>query len=258
MFIAISAEITDDIGRGFFSQHGTLQGVQNARNVVAFEAAHGFWVEPAWQTFFQHTHRLFLWTLTWPDAERLMNGIYIGGHVFVTLAVALWVYFYRRSFFPFWRNILILANVIALFVYESFPVAPPRLTTNLTFNHHVFTFQDTMSGIISSGRNFVGTQASGYNEFSAMPSIHMAWALMAGLALVVLARPLWAKALGILYPFLMLISVVVTGNHFILDGVGSALVLTLAAPLAFAFECWRGRMEWPLWLVRRRRTMVAH
>src|ERR1700738_2906562 len=84
MFIAISAEIADDIGRGFFSQHGTLQGVQNARNVVGFEAAHVFWVEPAWQTFFQHTHRLFLWTLTWPDAERLMNGIYIGGHVFVT------------------------------------------------------------------------------------------------------------------------------------------------------------------------------
>jgi len=245
MLIAVSVEVGDDVGRGFFSQHGTPQGIADARQVVSFEAAHGFWVEPAWQLFFQHTHHFLAFTLTWPNAARLMNGVYIGGHIFVTLGVALWLYFCRRKYFALWRNTLILANALALFVYESFPVAPPRLTTNLIFNHHLFTFQDTVFGLLQSGQKFVGTSGAGYNEFSAMPSVHMAWALLAGLALVLLARPVWAKAFGVVYPIIMLVAVVVTGNHYLLDAVGAAFVLVGAFFAALIIERYKSRIQWP-------------
>jgi hypothetical protein len=55
-------------------------------------------------------------------------------------------------------------------VYENFPVAPPRLTTNLIYDHHAFTFQDTIFGLVGSTGRF-GAAPMGYNEFSAMPSV---------------------------------------------------------------------------------------
>lgn len=242
--IAVAFELGDELGRTLFSQHGTLQGIQNARSVVSFEAAHGFWVEPAWQTFFLQTRHLFDWTVTWLDMVRLMNGIYIGCHVFVTLGVAIWVYFYRRRHFALLRNVIIVTNGLALVIYETFPVAPPRLTTDLLFNHHQFIFQDTVFGTISTGGKLVGTQI-GYNEFSAMPSVHMAWALVIGATLVVLARPKIVKVLGCLYPLLMLITVVATGNHFLMDAVGACIVVSLAASACFALARWKGTHAWP-------------
>src|SRR5437588_10744721 len=108
--IAVSVEVGDDLWRGAFSQHGTVQGVENAQRIVAFETAHGFWVEPAWQLFFEHTHRFLGLTITWAEAARFWNGVYVLAHIFVTLAVALWVYFYHRHFFGVLRNIIILTN----------------------------------------------------------------------------------------------------------------------------------------------------
>lgn len=236
-FIAVSVEVGDDLGRGAFAQHGTAQGIHDAHQVVAFEAAHGFWIEPAWQLFFEQTRHILNLTITWPDTVRAMNGIYVLAHVFVTLAVALWVYFHHRPAFRFLRNTFILINGLALVVYENFPVAPPRLTTNLVFDHHAFTFQDTVYGILSSGGKIVGTQL-GYNEFSAMPSVHMAWALMVGAVIVVLARPLVLRIAGAIYPAIMLVAVVVTGNHYLLDVVGAAIVTIVAACVAAAFEYW--------------------
>jgi hypothetical protein len=239
--IAVSVEVGDDIGRGyFFSQHGGPQGLEDARRIVDFEAAHGLWIEPAWQLFFMQTHHIFDLTITWPDVVQVMNAVYVFGHVFVTLGVALWVYFYRRQWFRFLRNIVILCNVLALFIYENFPVAPPRSLPPFSFDRHLFTFQDTVFGVVTNGGRYIGNQI-GFNEYSAMPSIHMAWAIVVGATLLLLARPLPIKALGALYPAVMLVAVVVTANHYLLDAVAAAAIVAVATMLAAAFERWWGR-----------------
>jgi hypothetical protein len=240
--IAVSVEVGDDLGRGMISQHGTAQGIENARRVVSFESAHGLFIEPAWQLFFQQTHRVLMWSITWMDVAHVMNGIYILGHVFVTLSVAVWIYMYHRRMFALLRNTIILTNLFALFVYESFPMAPPRMVGALMFDHHTFTFRDTLYGILNAGK-VVGTQV-GYNEFSAMPSVHMAWALVVGGALLVLARPLIFKLFGVVYPCLMLMAVVVTGNHFLLDAVGAVMVVTLAFAASLSLHGWVRRNGW--------------
>lgn len=237
VLIAISIEAGDDIGRAFFSQHGTSEGIDHARSVVAFEVAHGLFVEPAWQSFFLQTRHIFALTVGWVAVARIFNGVYVLGHVFFTLGVALWVYVYRRRWFAVLRNVVILVNMFALVIYENFPVAPPRLTTGLFFDHHEFTFRDTLFGIVDSSGRIIGTQ-SGYNEFSAMPSVHMAWAVVAGAALVILARPLWAKAVGLIYPVCMLIAVVVTGNHYLLDVVGGIIIVVFAYGAALLLDRW--------------------
>lgn len=244
VLIAISVEVGDDLGRAFVSQRGTLEGIQNAQQVVAFEAAHGLWVEPAWQMFFVQSHRVLLFTITWIDTMKVMNAIYIFGHIFVTLGTALWLYVHHRRLFGFVRNIVIVTNVIALFIYERFPVAPPRLTTSLTFNHHLFTFQDTVFGTTSNAGTAIGAHV-GYNEFSAMPSVHMAWALIVSFCIVLLARPLIAKLLGACYSPLMLVAVVVTGNHYIMDAVGAGVVVVVATSVALLLERWSRTAHWP-------------
>jgi membrane-associated phospholipid phosphatase len=135
------------------------------------------------------------------------------------------------------RNVIMLCNALALIVYENFPVAPPRLTTDIDFDGHPFTFQDTVFGALSAGGKLVGNSV-GYNEFSAMPSVHMAWAVVVGAAVVLLARPLIVRVLGALYPVLMLVAVVVTGNHFLLDAIGAVAVVLVAAAIAGSLAWW--------------------
>lgn len=234
VLIAISFQVGDDLARGFFAQRGTVQGLINARHIAVFEAQHGLWVEPGWQMFFLRAWHLPFFTLSWWDVARVMNGVYILGHVCVTLGVAFWVYLARREAFALLRNTVILTNAFAILIYENFPVAPPRLTTGLVYAHHHFAFVDTVYGIMNGGK--VAGTAISYNEFSAMPSVHMAWALIAGSCLLVLGRPLVVRALGVLYPALMLLAIVVTGNHYLIDAAGGAVVAAVAFAIALGIE----------------------
>jgi membrane-associated phospholipid phosphatase len=247
--IAVSVEVGDDLSRGFVSQHGTAQGIENARQIVAFEAEHGFWIEPSWQLFFEQTHRIWSFSITWLDVVPIFNGVYVLCHIFVTLLVALWIWMFRRPFFGLLRNIFIATNVFALVLYERFPVAPPRLSGVLTFNHHAFVFQDTVYGLLNGSGKLLGTGV-GYNEFSAMPSLHVGWALIIAAAVILLVRPWPVKLLAAAYPVLMTLAVVVTGNHFLLDGIVAAAIVGLAALLCASIERLRGRPVWPAGVTR--------
>jgi hypothetical protein len=246
VMIAISFEVADDLTRGFWTQRGTAEGIRDARNLVSFEVSHGLWVEPAWQQTFLQTRHFLAFSISWIDMAHLMNGVYILGHVFVTLSVACWVYFYRRQYFVLMRNTVMLTNALALVVYETFPVAPPRLTSGLIWDGHDFAFQDTVFGVFSNGRML--SRSLSYNEFSALPSVHIAWAIIAAAAVILLARAWPIKVVASLYPVLMLIAVVVTGNHFILDAAASVPVVLAAALIAVGLSRLPGSDRWPTWV----------
>ena len=68
-----------------------------------------------------------------------------------------------------------------------------------------------------------------------MPSLHVGMAPVVAWALIRLTPWLWTKALGVAYPLLVAVSIVVTGNHFVLDIAGGlAVVLPAAADLGLA------------------------
>lgn len=230
--LVAAVEVTDDLLRGAIAQHGSAIGIANAVRVVRFEAAHGFMVEPGWQRFFEQTHHVLGLAFGWAQAMLLVNGVYTVGHVGVTFAFALWIYLCRRELFPFFRNIFFASNALALVLYELYPMAPPRLTPHL----HMI---DTLPHLLGSDGKLGGTGA-GYDEFAAMPSLHMAWALIVGAGVLLTARPLAVRALAPLYPALMLVAVVVTANHFLMDAVGAAAVVSLAAVMAVALRWWQG------------------
>jgi hypothetical protein len=220
------------------AQSDSRVGAQHAYDIVSFESAHGFWVEPGWQLFFEHTHHVLGTPISWDQVVPVANGIYLFGHVLITLFFALWMFVYRRGVFAFVRNIFFATNALALVLYEAYPLAPPRLTTGLGYDGHPYHFVDTMWQVLGANGKVVGTQI-GYNEYAAMPSLHVGWALIVALGLAWTLRSLVPRLLILLYPPIMLVMVVITGNHYIMDAVGAAGILVLATVLALLYAWWR-------------------
>ena len=65
------------------------------------------------------------------------------------------------------------------------------------------------------------------NPVAAVPSLHAGWAIAVGAGLVLYARNVVARTAGAVYPALVLLTIVVTGNHFIFDAVAGALVMAV-------------------------------
>jgi hypothetical protein len=65
------------------------------------------------------------------------------------------------------------------------------------------------------------------NPVAAVPSLHAGWAMALGVGLVLYARTFLLRATGVLYPSAVLLTIVVTGNHFIFDAVAGALVMSV-------------------------------
>lgn len=162
---------------------------------------------------------------------KFFNAVYIYGHLPLVAAAGLWLFFFRRPRYPAFRNALLLSGLVGLIIFNVFPLAPPRLMP------WPYGMVDTLSLLsrvnYHSGGNFV-------NPYAAMPSMHVAWNLVASLALLGAARNLPARVLALLSPALMSVSVVVTGNHFVLDVVVGLAVGGLSVALALAYgQGWR-------------------
>jgi hypothetical protein len=230
--LVAGVEVGDDLLRGLISPSDPRSAVANAERLVDFETAHGLWIEPALQRYAEQTHQLLGLRIGWDQVVPLVNGLYSLGQTLFTLCFALWVWRRRRPLFAFVRDVFLLTNALALVLYETFPVAPPRLTPGLRFDGHPFVFQDTVFGPGSTGARL------SFNAYSAMPSLHIAWAAIVAATLVWAARPRLVRLLAPGYTVAMLWAVVVTGNHFLMDGLVALAVVLVAGPAALLIR-WR-------------------
>ncbi|WP_051944492.1 phosphatase PAP2 family protein [Streptacidiphilus rugosus] len=160
--------------------------------------------------------------------------VYASLHYVVTPLVLIWMFRSRRAHYGFARTWLMLATGLGLVGFVLFPTAPPRLLPE----HHAFL--DLMAQHASLGWwGGSGSAPKGLgemtNDFAAMPSLHFGWALWCGLLMYRHARRRWVRVLGLLYPVLILVVVMGTANHYLLDCVaGGAVVLAglvLAGPV---------------------------
>ena len=64
------------------------------------------------------------------------------------------------------------------------------------------------------------------NQYAAVPSLHFGWNLLVGIAWASLGGHWIARLFGWLMPPAMLVSIVLTANHYLLDGlIGGAIAL---------------------------------
>jgi hypothetical protein len=148
------------------------------------------------------------------------NYYYATMHFAVTIGVLLWLYFRQPSHYRPVRTVLYATNYIALLGFWLYPLAPPRMLTGDGYIDTVVTFH-------TWGSWGSGDVDAASNQFAAMPSLHIGWALWCGIALVRLSPHTWVKVLGVLYPATTLLVIVATANHFVLDAVGGMAVLAL-------------------------------
>lgn len=165
-----------------------------------------------WETWLQQTF------LRVPELVRAMNVFYFVGHFVLTGAFFFWLYHRSRDGFRRFRNGFLTATFIALLIHWSFPTAPPRLAG--------IGLEDTLRRLshIDIGSP---TSSSFSNPVAAVPSLHAGWAVGVGVGLVLYSRPVVWKAVGVLYPLAVVLTIVVTGNHFVFDAIAGIGVMAL-------------------------------
>jgi len=174
----------------------------------------------------------------------LMSYYYDNAHFVVTLGLLGFVWWRRADIYRPVRNSLVLANVIAFAVFWLFPVAPPRVLPG---------FVDVVAASHTVGSWHTGALSSAANQYAAMPSLHIAWAVWCTLVVWrVCTRP-WLRAVALAYPFLTAFAVLATGNHYVLDLFGG--LLTIGASVAIVSLLERRRRA-PR--VRSSGTLAAH
>jgi hypothetical protein len=183
-----------------------VQAQYNAAKVLDFERFFGLDIEPALQDALTKA----------PMVTTVMNWIYIWGHWPVIAVTLVWLAMRHPEVFRRTRNAMIASGALGLIVFVNFPVAPPRLTE--------IGMVDTVTAGSEAYR--VLQPAMFTNQYAALPSLHVGWDLLIGLAIFIAARRAWVRAIGVAMPIAMTIAVVLTANHYIVDAIAGAALTT--------------------------------
>lgn len=171
-----------------------------------------------------------LWDLErtlWLPNERWMQQRILGHDVVVQVANAyyallhapplatflVWLFAFHRDKYSSVRNVIVLLTGTCLLI-QLVPVAPPRLEPALHMVDTAHLFGQSVYGDIGTGIS---------DQLSAMPSVHIGWAVLIAWYAVRLGRSRW-RWLTVAHPTLMAIVVVVTANHYWLDGLVAVVI----------------------------------
>jgi hypothetical protein len=171
------------------------------------------------------------WLAGHPTLGLILSDYYDNAHFVVTLGLLGWLWWARADVYRALRNSLVLINVLAFVVFWRYPVAPPRMLAGFT---------DIVASTHAIGSWHDGALASQANQLAAMPSLHIAWAAWCTVAVWRVTRRVWLRAAAVLYPFMTGFAVLSTGNHFVLDILGGALVALIAFAIVHLIAARRG------------------
>jgi hypothetical protein len=222
----MAAYVAYRLARGLVEGRATA-AFQHARELISFERTLHVFVEPSVQAWASGSHFLMV-SASW---------LYVNAQTSITITALAYLYMRHNRSFYFVRNMFMIAMAIALVGYVVFPTAPPRFFPEWGFIDSVSTF----TGVHVSHAS--GSMTALFNPYAAVPSMHVAFALMIGWPLARLTRPLPVRIAWFLYPFLMAFVIVVTGNHFITDAMLGAATAGISAYAA----SWLGRARPAAW-----------
>ncbi|SHN42663.1 phosphatase PAP2 family protein [Cryptosporangium aurantiacum] len=198
------------MGGRLLASHHTGTAFSHAESVWDFERLIGL---PSEYTVQQAA-------LHWSWLVEAMGVYYARVHFPATAAVLIWLFVRRPSAYPWFRWTLALLTGLALIGHVLYPLAPPRMLTGHGMIDTAHVYGQSVYGPVGTGLA---------NQFAAMPSLHVAWAVLVAIALVRTLRSRW-RWLAVAHPVITVIVVVVTGNHYWLDGIiGCALLLVALA-----------------------------
>jgi hypothetical protein len=194
---------------------GRAGPLERMRDLIDVERALGLFVEPS----------VHAWVAARPHVLHALELSYVGVHLPVTLGVLVWVWFARPDAFPLARNTFAATQTLSAVGYLVAPTAPPRMIGGLGYSTALGPGDHGLGRVVQS-------------PYAAMPSAHMAFALVTTGIVVCLAGSRAVRLLVLLYPPAVLVEIMATGNHIWLDAVGGAAVAGIGFGLALGY---RGR-----------------
>lgn len=179
-----------------------------AQALIDAERALGIHVEPAVHAW----AREHGWLLTGASV------FYLAAHVPVAGWALIWTWYLRRDRFAAVRDLFLITQGLLVALYVLLPTAPPRLVPGAGFT-------DTLG---RWGREFADSAHLLQSPYAAMPSGHVAFALVAGLTFARIGDQAWLRWFGWSYPAVVVAVTVITGHHLLLDAAGAAAVVGAA------------------------------
>jgi PAP2 superfamily len=151
-----------------------------------------------------------------PLIIQFFNLYYDTLHFPVLIATMVWLFVRQRDSYKRMRTTLVGLTGLCLLV-QLVPVAPPRMLPSTKMVDTAVLYHQSV---------YSSTAGFDPDQLSAMPSVHVGWAILVAVAIIGAARTRW-RWLALLYPVMTTLAVVVTANHFWLDGIVAALLLVL-------------------------------
>jgi hypothetical protein len=142
-------------------------------------------------------------------------------HYVVTLVVLVWMWRAHPTAYLPARRTLMAATLLGLVGFATVPLAPPRMMPGFidTMAHYA---HDGWWGSAASAPKGLGSFT---NQFAAMPSLHVGWAIWCGVLVARHAQRAGVRRLAVAYPVLVVLVVLSTANHYLLDAVAGLVVL---------------------------------
>jgi MFS superfamily sulfate permease-like transporter len=158
------------------------------------------------------------------------NLYYATMHFGVLFVFLIWLFARHRDRYPKVRRVLALTTLVCLAI-QLVPVAPPRLLPGAGYVDTAELYNQSVYGL-----------GFGADQLSAMPSVHVAWAVLVAWACARIGRGPW-RWLGTVHAVVTALVVVITANHFWADGIVAVAVLAACAVLEDAASRVVGRVR---------------
>jgi hypothetical protein len=195
---------------GLWQLVGTLAGQGDYTAV-----ARGQWIWDAERTLhLPSEHTLQTWVLPHPLIVQAANLYYATMHFTVLIIFLIWMFVRHREHYGRWRTVLGLLTASCLLI-QFLPVAPPRMVPATGMADTAMMYGQSVYGSMG------GFQA---DELSAMPSVHVGWAVLVAVAACSVTKSRWCY-LAVVHAAVTVFVVVVTGNHFWADGIVACALL---------------------------------
>jgi hypothetical protein len=262
VYLAYST-VRNQFGSGAGSHVDAEPAFHHAEAIIHVERTLGLYFE-------EHLQHWYL-SLPLNGLIRVWN-VYYGVFHFVVALFAL-VYLYRKApaRYRVWRNTLAFTTLLALVGFATFSLMPPRLLDDPGIYGGCPVYADAPPDALPDRAGTPPCDRFGYvdtiavyggwasfgsdemaavsNQYAAMPSMHIGWSTWCAFVLVPLVRRRWLKAVVIAYPMLTLFDIMVTANHYWIDGLGGLACLgvgyLIARTLTRAWEARRGTVVLP-------------
>jgi PAP2 superfamily len=166
--------------------------------------------------------------LPYPLVVEAFNLYYAVMHFTVLIIFLIWLFARHRDLYKQIRVTLVLLTGACLLM-QLIPVAPPRMLTGVGL---IDTAQVYGQSVYALGGGMA-------DELSAMPSVHVAWAMLVAVVVWRATTSRW-RWLAVAHAVMTWLVVIATANHFWLDGIVAVVLLVLAwlvaAPVSAALS----------------------